>query len=80
MTRFAGLATIDRLGLKNVVPSSVALPDQVRDYRFAVIRGESQLLARLNEGLARIQRTASSMPSIKSGSAISSHGVSPAKR
>jgi signal transduction histidine kinase/CheY-like chemotaxis protein/ABC-type amino acid transport substrate-binding protein len=57
MTRFAGLATIDRLGLKNVVPSSVALPDPVRDYRFAVIRGESQLLARLNEGLASIQRT-----------------------
>ena len=57
ITRFAGLATIDRLGLKNVVPSSVALPDPVRGYRFAVIRGESQLLARLNEGLASIQRT-----------------------
>lgn len=57
MTRFAGLATIDRLGLKNVVPSSVALPDPARDYRFAVIRGESQLLAQLNEGLASIQRT-----------------------
>ena len=56
MTRFAGLATINRLGLKNLVPSSIALPDSARDYRFAVIRGESQLLAGEPDRLAQFLR------------------------
>jgi len=56
-TRLVGLATIERLGLSNLEASPVALPDSARHYRFAVIRGETQLLAQLNEGLASIRRT-----------------------
>jgi two-component system cell cycle sensor histidine kinase/response regulator CckA len=56
-TRLLGLATIERLGLKNIKAADLALPDGIRDYRFAVLPGKPHLLAQLNEGLASIRRT-----------------------
>lgn len=56
-TRLVGLATIERLEIKNLKASPIPLPDAARDYRFAVLPGHSQVLAQLNEGLASIQRT-----------------------
>lgn len=56
-TRVVGLATIEQLGLKNVEPSAIVLPNPARHYSFAVARGNPQLLAQLNEGLASLQRT-----------------------
>jgi two-component system cell cycle sensor histidine kinase/response regulator CckA len=56
-TRLVGLAAIERLGLKKVTAADFPLPDSIREYRFAVAKGEAHLLAQLNEGLASIQRT-----------------------
>lgn len=56
-TRLVGVATIERLGLRNLEASPVTLPDATRDYRFAVKPGEAMLLAQLNEGLAAIKRS-----------------------
>lgn len=56
-SRLVGLATAERYGLKNIEPSALALPDSSRQYSFAVRRGNSELLAQLNEGLAIIHRS-----------------------
>ncbi|MCX6954096.1 MAG: response regulator [Verrucomicrobia bacterium] len=55
-TRIVGLATIQRLGLDNLEASPLPLPDAARDYCIAIRLGEPELLARINEGLASLQR------------------------
>lgn len=55
-TRVVGLANIQRLGLDNVAPSAFVLPEAARDYCVAVVRGQPDLLALVNEGLASLQR------------------------
>ncbi len=55
-TRLVGLAAIERLGLSNLTATDIVLPDAGREYRMAIKRGETQLLAQLNEGLAIIHR------------------------
>ncbi|MGC4074954.1 MAG: transporter substrate-binding domain-containing protein [Nibricoccus sp.] len=57
LTRMTALSVIDRYGLKNVVPFDPPLPDCAIRFCFAVRRDDTELLTRLNEGLAILHRT-----------------------
>eukprot|EP01034_Spumella_vulgaris_P011136 gene11136-14152_t len=56
-SRLTGLALVHRLGLKRVRPLATAVEGYEVRYCIAVRKGESQLLARINEGLAVLART-----------------------
>ena len=56
-SRLTGLSLAHRLGLKQVRPLAVAVDGYEVRYCIAVRKGESQLLARVNEGLAVLART-----------------------
>ncbi len=50
--RIIGLKIIDRLGLKSIIPRQAHLDVFRQEFCFAVKKGDEQLLAGLNEGLA----------------------------
>lgn len=56
-TRLTGLMVVHQQGIDNVVPVGEPVPGYQVRYCFAVRDGDRQLLARLNEGLAIIERT-----------------------
>jgi PAS domain S-box-containing protein len=55
--RLTGLATVHRLRLHRIVPAGMPLDEFAIDYCFAVQDGDRALLAKINEGLAILQRT-----------------------
>ncbi|MGC4074028.1 MAG: transporter substrate-binding domain-containing protein [Nibricoccus sp.] len=57
VSRLTGLASAHQLGLKNIGPVGEPVPDYTVRYCFAVQDGDRELLAKLNEGLAILQRT-----------------------
>jgi two-component system, cell cycle sensor histidine kinase and response regulator CckA len=57
LTRMTGLSVIDHYGLKNVVPLGPPLAGCDVRFCFAVRRDDTELLTRLNEGLAILHRT-----------------------
>jgi PAS domain S-box-containing protein len=52
--RITGIRLLDEMGLKSVVPLNVQLPEFRQDFCFAVQKGNTALLNRLNEGLSVI--------------------------
>ncbi|MBN1327164.1 MAG: transporter substrate-binding domain-containing protein, partial [Candidatus Cloacimonetes bacterium] len=50
--RVMGLQLLKEIGLKSIVPLSLQLPDFRQDFCFAVKKGNTDLLNRLNEGLS----------------------------
>jgi len=56
-TRLTGLITVHNLGLRHVVPTGPPVEGYEVRYCFAVKEGDRVLLARINEGLAILQRT-----------------------
>ncbi|MBN1198097.1 MAG: transporter substrate-binding domain-containing protein, partial [Bacteroidales bacterium] len=52
--RILGLELLKDLGIKNVVPLDFHLPEFRQDFCFAVKKGDTALLSRLNEGLSII--------------------------
>ncbi|MDP2137205.1 MAG: PAS domain S-box protein, partial [Candidatus Didemnitutus sp.] len=57
VARLTGLASIHRLQLRNVAPQGPPVPGYDVDYCFAVRKGDTKLLAKVNEGLAVMKRT-----------------------
>ncbi len=57
LTRLTALSVIDHYGLKNVVPLDPPLQGADVRFCFAVRRDDTELLTRLNEGLAIVHRT-----------------------
>ncbi|MGC4074553.1 MAG: transporter substrate-binding domain-containing protein [Nibricoccus sp.] len=57
ISHLTALAVIDRAHLKHVVMLGSPIPDYDIRHCFAVHKGDAQLLARLNEGLAILNRT-----------------------
>ncbi len=57
VTRLRGLMTVHRRGMRNVVAVGEPVPGYEVRYAFAVRDGDRHLLARLNEGLAIVERT-----------------------
>lgn len=57
VSNLTAMALIEHAGLKNVANLGAPLPDHDIRHCFAVHRGDAQLLARLNEGLAILHRT-----------------------
>jgi len=52
--RVMGIELLKKSGIKNVVPLDFHLPQYRQDFCFAVQKGDTQLLSRLNEGLSII--------------------------
>jgi signal transduction histidine kinase/CheY-like chemotaxis protein len=56
VSRLTALSLLERTGLDNLVPLAAEFPDYEVRHCFAVHKGDAQLLARLNEGLAILHR------------------------
>jgi PAS domain S-box-containing protein len=52
--RLMGLQLLNKLGIDNIMPLAIQLNDFKQDFSFAVKKGNHNLLAKLNEGLAII--------------------------
>ncbi|MBI4291353.1 MAG: transporter substrate-binding domain-containing protein [Betaproteobacteria bacterium] len=55
VSRLGGLQVLKQLGIKNIVPVGPPIEDYQLKFSFAVRKGNAELLARLNEGLALIK-------------------------
>lgn len=52
--RITGIKLLEDLGIKSVIPLNITIPEYRQDFCFAVKKGNSALLAKLNEGLSII--------------------------
>jgi ABC-type amino acid transport substrate-binding protein len=50
--RIMGIELLKRMGIKNIAPLEIQLPNFRQDFCFAVQEGNTELLSRLNEGLS----------------------------
>ena len=50
--RIMGIELLKRMGIKNIAPLEIQLPNFRQDFCFAVQEGNAELLSRLNEGLS----------------------------
>ncbi len=55
VSRLGGLQVLKKLGIKNIAPVAPPIEDYRLKFSFAVRKGNAELLARLNEGLALIK-------------------------